>query len=189
MAENEEKKTKQGGTVAAVYDWLTSITFALVVVLFLLTFVFRQVTVNGTSMNNTLADGDRLIVENFMYSPQYGDIVVVSHGEHYEDAIIKRVIATGGQVVDIDFSTGEVSVDGVIIDEPYIKGFTKKLGNSTEFPLTVPKNCVFVMGDNRENSLDSRSKEIGIIPENNIVGKAVFRMYPVNAWGGLYDNM
>lgn len=189
MAENEEKKTKRSGMVAVVYDWLTSAAFALVVVLFLMTFVFRQVTVNGTSMKNTLSDGDRLIVENFMYSPQCGDIVIISHGEHYEEAIIKRVIATGGQVVDIDFSTGEVSVDGVILDEPYIKGFTKKLGNSTEFPLTVPKDYVFVMGDNRENSLDSRSKEIGLIPVSNVVGKAIFRMYPVNAWGGLYDDM
>ena len=188
-SELSQEESENPAPIEIVFDWASALSFALVFVLLLLTFVFRQVTVNGSSMNNTLNNGDRLGVTNFMYTPQYGDIIVVSHGNDYEDAIIKRVIATPGQSLLIDYNTGEVQVDGVILDEKYIKGDTVKLSNSTDIPDKIPEGYVFVMGDNRENSLDSRSNDIGLIPYSNIVGKAVFRIYPFNSFGGVYNNI
>ncbi len=184
----EEAQGEQA-LLSFVFEWASALIFALVVVLLVLTFVFRQVTVNGSSMNDTLQNGDRLIVTNFMYKPQYGDIIVASHGENYESAIIKRVIATPGQSLSINYATGEVKVDGVIINEKYIKGTTKEIVHPLEIPEVIPEGYVFVMGDNRENSLDSRSSDVGLVPINNIVGKAIYRMYPFDSIGGIYDNM
>jgi len=169
-----------------VYEWANAIIVALVVVFILLTFVFRQVTVKGTSMTDTLYGDDRLIISNFMYTPQYGDIVVISHGQNYSEPIIKRVIATEGQALSINYTTGQVSVDGVILDEPYIKGKTIKLKHSLDIPDRIPEGYVFVMGDNREGSLDSRSTDIGLIPVENIIGKAEWRIYPFDTIGYLY---
>lgn len=183
--EGEEEQ----GALAFIFDWASALIFALVLVLLVLTFVVRQVTVNGTSMNDTLQNGDRLIVTNFLYQPQDGDIIVASHGENYTSAIIKRVIATPGQTLSINYETGEVKVDGVIISEKYIKGTTKEIVHPLEIPKVIPEGYVFVMGDNRENSLDSRSRDVGLVPVNNIVGKAIYRMYPFNAVGGIYDNV
>ena len=159
---------------------------ALIVVVLLLTFVFRQVTVKGTSMTDTLQSGDRLIINSFNYTPKYGDIVVVTHGQKYDDPIIKRVIATEGQALNINYDTGEVSVDGVILDEPYIKGKTIRLKHPVEIPDRIPEGYVFVMGDNREGSLDSRSTQIGLIPVENIIGKAELRIFPINSFGSVY---
>ena len=169
-----------------IFEWANAFMVALIVVVLLLTFVFRQMTVSGTSMTDTLNDKDRLIISSFMYTPQYGDIVVISHGENYSDPIIKRVIATEGQSLSINYDTGEVSVDGVILDETYIKGTTIKLRNPTEIPDKIPAGYVFVMGDNREGSLDSRSTEIGLIPVENIIGKAQLRIYPLSQFGSVY---
>ena len=121
-----------------------------------------------------------------MYTPQYGDIVVISHGQNYSEPIIKRVIATEGQALSINYTTGQVSVDGVILDEPYIKGKTIKLKHSLDIPDRIPEGYVFVMGDNREGSLDSRSTDIGLIPVENIIGKAEWRIYPFDTIGYLY---
>ena len=170
-----------------IFEWANAFMVALIVVVLLLTFVFRQVTVSGTSMTDTLNDKDRLIISSFMYTPQYGDIVVISHGENYSDPIIKRVIATEGQSLSINYDTGEVSVDGVILDETYIKGTTIKLRNPTEIPDKIPAGYVFVMGDNREGSLDSRSAEIGLIPVENIIGKAEVRIFPLDKFGSVYN--
>lgn len=169
-----------------IFDWSNALIIAIIAVVIVLTFFFRQVTVSGPSMTDTLQDKDRLIVQSFMYTPQCGDIVVIDHAAFYDDPLIKRVIAVGGQKLDINYNTGEVSVDGVILKEDYIKGKTIKLANSTDIPDVIPEGYVFVMGDNREGSLDSRSKKIDLIPVENIIGKAVFRMYPFNSIGGLY---
>ncbi len=169
-----------------IFEWANAFMVALIVVVLLLTFVFRQVTVSGTSMTDTLSDGDRLIISSFMYKPSYGDIVVVSHGQNYSDPIIKRVIATEGQSLSINYKTGDVSVDGVILDEDYIKGQTRELRNPIEIPDKIPEGYVFVMGDNREGSLDSRSTEIGLIPVENIIGKAEIRIFPFNHIGSVY---
>lgn len=175
-----------------LFEWAGAMFTALAVVLLLLTFFVRQVTVSGSSMTDTLKNDDRLLVTNFMYTPSNGDIVVISHGSNYSDPIIKRVIATAGQRLDINYDTGEVIVDGVLQNEPYIKGTTKQLSNAIsleEYDNMIPEGYIFVMGDNREGSLDSRSKEIGLIPLNNVIGKAEWRIMPFDQFGTVYYNM
>lgn len=187
LSEKEEIEEVQPVTVTSVvFEWGNALFTALVVVVLLLTFVFRQVTVNGQSMTDTLQSGDRLIVTNFMYEPQNGDIVVISHGNNYSEPIIKRVIATEGQSLSINYDTGEVVVDGVLLDEDYIKGITKQIRNPLDIPSVIPEGYIFVMGDNREGSLDSRSTDIGLIPVENVIGKAEFRIYPFSTFGSIY---
>lgn len=181
--EDEQPVTAAG----FVFEWTNALFTALIIVFLLLTFVFRQVTVNGESMMDTLKNGDRLIVSSLMYTPKNGDIVVVSHGNNYSEPIIKRVIATEGQSLSINYDTGAVTVDGVLLDETYIKGTTRQLRNPLSIPSVIPEGYVFVMGDNREHSLDSRSNEIGLIPVENIIGKAEFRIYPFNTIGSVYQ--
>ena len=174
-----------------VFEMAGTVFTALIVVLLILTFFVRQVTVSGNSMTDTLQDQDRLLVTNFMYTPQNGDIIIISHGNIYSDPIIKRVIAVGGQRLDINYDTNEVIVDGVVQYEPYIKGKTRQLSNSVsleDYNNIIPEGYVFVMGDNREGSLDSRSKDIGLIPVNNIIGKAQFRFAPFDKFGTVYYN-
>ncbi len=188
VLDEEEPDDEEEATsiISIIFEWANAIIIGLIFVVFLMTFVFRQVTVDGTSMTDTLQDGDRLIISNFMYKPQYGDIVVISHGEKYNEPIIKRVIATEGQSLSINYETGAVSVDGVILDEDYIKGMTVELKRPIEIPEKIPEGYVFVMGDNRQGSLDSRSTDIGLIPVENIIGKAEFRYYPFDAMGSIY---
>ena len=132
-------------------------------------------------MENTLLEKDYLIVSNVNCSPEQGDIIVVHNVglRYYKDPIIKRVIATEGQVVDIDFDTWTVTVDGVVLDEPYLKLTNDDRRTSDwTYPVTIPEGYVFVMGDNRNHSADSRSKEIGLIDERCIIGKALVRVFP-----------
>ena len=168
-----------------VFDIAGTIFLSIVILLLLMALFVRQVTVDGASMNNTLWDGDRLLVQCNNYTPCNGDIVIVTHGRELDEAIVKRVIATEGQHIDINYSTGEVVVDGVLLKEPYVTGPSRSTMNALEMPLTVPEGYVFVMGDNRGNSLDSRSERVGLIPVENIVGKAFFRWYPINTLGSL----
>ncbi len=184
--EEPDEEEEEISIISIIFEWADAIIIGLIFVVFLMTFVFRQVTVDGTSMTDTLQDGDKLIISNFMYKPQYGDIVVISHGEVYNEPIIKRVIATEGQSLSINYETGAVSVDGVILDEDYIKGMTVELKRPLEIPEKIPEGYVFVMGDNRQGSLDSRSTDIGLIPVENIIGKAEFRYYPFNSIGSVY---
>ena len=170
---------KKSTVVSAVYDWTQSLIFALAAVLIILTFFLRLVDVSGTSMMNTLQSGDKVVVTSFMYKPDNGDIVVISHGAEYSKPIIKRVIATEGQSLSIDFKKGTVTVDGKTLNEDYIIGFTNE--SDAEIPKVIPEGKVFVMGDNRSVSLDSRSKQIGLINEDDIIGKAQFVVYPFNS--------
>lgn len=170
-----------------IFEWSNAFIIAIIFVVIMLTFVVRQVTVSGGSMNDTLIDGDRLIVSSLMYTPENGDIVVISHGSSYDEPIIKRVIALGGQSLSIDYDTGEVAVDGVILNEPYIKGITRRLRHPLDIPEVIPEGYVFVMGDNREGSLDSRSTDIGLIPTSNIIGKAQIRIWPFDNIGSVYS--
>lgn len=159
------------------FEWIHAIIMAIVFVVLLLTFVFRMINVDGTSMLDTLKDQDKVIVTNYYSPPENGDIVVISHGQEYAKPIIKRVIATEGQTIDINFETNQVIVDGVILDEPYIKEPTEKKGD-VELPLIVPEDYVFVMGDNRNGSTDSRFHMIGLINTDDIIGKAECVIFP-----------
>lgn len=187
--EEEEKKARvlpeHSRYTQAVYDWAKTIVTSVSVVVLLLTFVFRMTYIDGPSMENTLHDGDRVILTNIGYSPEVGDIVAISKGMILEETLIKRIIALEGQTIKIDYDKGQVIVDGAIIDEPYIKDLTRVRSN-WEIPYVIPEGFAFVMGDNREISRDSRDFEIGLIDVDNIIGKAQFRIYPFERFGYLY---
>ena len=165
------------------------------VVVFILTFVFRLVEVDGSSMNDTLANQDRVIVTNLFYTPSNNDIIVISSTENYNKPIIKRVIAKEGQTVRLDYENDKIFVDGIELTEPYIKGRTivndeRNENNLAQFEdgsFVIPEGKLFVLGDNREVSLDSRSKTIGLVDVKNVIGKAQFVAFPFNHFGYLYD--
>ena len=169
-------KVKTHGTANTVYDWMSSIIIAFTIVVIILTFVFRLIDVDGSSMEPTLITKDKVIVTDLFYKPHNGDIIVISHGQEYEKPLIKRVIAIPGQKLRIDFENNEVYVDDKLLDEPYIQGETVQ-GNA-EIPEVVPEGTVFVMGDNRSISLDSRYTEVGLISLDSIIGKAQFDLIP-----------
>ena len=173
---NDTDQFVKGTLSGYIHDLL--IVILVVLILFLL--IFRVVVVSGPSMNNTLYHNDFLILLNniFYKDPQYGDIIVASK-DSFDDGkpFIKRVIAVEGQEVDIDFDAGIVYVDGKALDEPYTLTPTT-LREGMDFPLVVDENCVFVMGDNRGRSKDSRSLEIGLVDKRQILGKAIFLVFP-----------
>ena len=181
MAPEEKKQEPEKlNWKQSIVLYLHDIVYMFVVLVFVLLLVFRVVIVSGTSMNMTLLDGDYLLLlSNTIYNdPKAGDIVVVSKDSFDNGTpIVKRIIATEGQTIDIDFATGTVTVDGVILEEDYINNLTITRGGM-EFPLTVEEGCVFAMGDNRMVSRDSRYPEIGQIDEREILGKAIFLMIP-----------
>ena len=164
-----------------IFDIAELFVFCASVILIIFSFIIRPTVVDGPSMEDTLINRDYLLVSDFAYTPTPGDIVVVHNvGLYlYDDPIIKRVIATGGQTVDIDFSTWTVTVDGKVLDEPYMKLTNDDLRTSDWiFPITIPEGYIFVMGDNRNHSADSRSRNIGMIDTRCVVGKAVVRVLP-----------
>ena len=169
-----------------IYDIVKTILFMFSIICIIFTFIFRDANVVGNSMVNTLHNNDKIILTNFMYIPEPGDIVVINAENQIEKDIIKRVIATEGQTLRIDYNTGEVLVDGVIIDEPYISSYTIKPNNEYDIPYVIPEGYIFVMGDNRNVSLDSRDSEIGLIPVSDVIGKAQFIFFPVNRISYLY---
>lgn len=166
------------------FEWIEALIIAIFAVIFIFLFVARPVGVDGSSMEPTLQHGDNLILSNLLYTPEIGDIVVLTKDtfENGEKSIVKRIIAKEGQEVDIDFINGDVYIDGEIIDEPYIKEKTY-LEEGLQLPAIIPEGHVFVMGDNRNNSKDSRSVEIGMVPIDCILGRAVFRFLPFDSIG------
>ena len=163
-----------------VVMYLHDLVYLLAGIMLVLLLVFRVVVVSGPSMNATLVDGDYLLlIGNVFYNePKAGDIIVASKNSFKNgEPIIKRVIALEGQTVDIDFDAGIVYVDGVALEEPYANTPTN-LEEGIQFPLVVKSGCVFVMGDNRNSSKDSRSPEIGQIDCREILGKAIFLIFP-----------
>ncbi len=176
-ADNKPKGNNLSETVLICLHDLVHLLAGILLVLLLL---FRIVIVSGPSMNATLIDGDSLLLlSNIFYTdPKPGDIVVASK-ESFKDGepIIKRVIATEGQEVDIDFAAGIVYVDGVALKEDYtLTPTNREEGN--HFPMVVDEGCIFVMGDNRNMSKDSRNPEIGLIDKREVLGKAIFLLYP-----------
>lgn len=180
-----------------LFDWIEILVHAILAVVLCFSFIFRIATIDGNSMMDTLLDGERVIINNMFYTPKVGDIVVISRNKQndvydnnpQDKPIIKRIIATEGQTVNIDFDAGVVYVDGVMLDEPYTKEmqpYEKYAKYDIEFPVTVDEGCVFVLGDNRPVSLDSRSSQIGeygMVDTRYILGHAIFRIFPFNKIG------
>ena len=175
-----------------VWEWVQAILIAFVVAFLLKSYVLTLAVVSGPSMEPTLQDADRLYVNKVAYTPQRGDVVIFEPASAPGKPYIKRVIAIPGDTLYIDFSTGDVYVNGEVIDEPYIKEKTSRIGNyisllmitdnfSKEKPLVIEDGYFFAMGDNRNNSTDSR--EIGPIPMDELIGHATFRFWPLNQLG------
>lgn len=183
QSDNTETRQDNGELLA----YLRDIVFLIAGILLVFSLLFRVVVVSGPSMNRTLIDGDYILLLNNLFygEPKRGDVIVACK-ESYDNGapIIKRVIATEGQTVDIDFVEGIVYVDGVALVEPYVNTPTNQREGIT-FPLVVDEGCIFVMGDNRNISKDSRSNEIGLIDTREILGKALFVFFPGNDGGDL----
>lgn len=152
----------------------------------LFTFVARIIVVSGPSMENTLFGGDLILVWSAGYAPRQGDIVVLTQERYQEDSIVKRVIAVEGQRVDVDYNANTVYVDGVALEEDYIKEqmLVPHFGEGINH-VTVPEGCIFVMGDNRNNSADSRYPDIGIVDTRCVIGRGLVVLFPFHHWKGL----
>ena len=186
----QSKKSKETSRriLAAVYDWTEAAVFSLVCVVLIFTFLIRIVGVDGTSMESTLMHQDRLLLYSWGYEPQRGDIVVINR--FAEEPLIKRVIAIPGDTIDID-EEGTVWLNGAVLEEPYLDPDNLRNGTGTprnQFsgPRDVPDGYLFVMGDNRLDSKDSRSTEVDLVRIGDVVGKAVFRVWPLSRFGSIY---
>lgn len=165
--------------ISSCFEWTEAIVEAIIPVVFILAFIFRIVNVKGESMLNTLHNRDKVMVTEWYYKPKAGDVVVIRHGRYLDEPLIKRVIATQGQTLSIDFNSGLVTVDGVTLNETYIKE-KMWLREDGDIPAVIPDGYCFVMGDNRNDSLDSRSKAVGLIKNEDVTGKASFIIFPFN---------
>lgn len=177
---------ESGGLKRELFEWMQIVVFCTVTAVLLFNCVARISRVEGESMDYTLRQNELLLVWSLGYSPRQGDIVILNKttadflGEH---AIVKRVIATGGQTVDIDYAHGFVYVDGELLDEPYIAGemYLPATPHMMQTHFEVPEGEVFVMGDNRNYSTDSRDDRLGTIHEDYILGHAVAVLFPFGA--------
>ena len=181
----EEIEAVELATRRDIYDWIQCLTSALIVCVVIFIFFIRVIDVKGTSMYPTLNNEDKMLVSDLFYTPKAGDIVVFKKDEYSsEKALVKRVIATEGQEINIDFDNGIVYVDGVALEENYINELTT---TKLDFigPQTVPDGCVFVMGDNRNMSTDSRKTEIGMVDNRLIIGKVYCVIFPLESFGAV----
>ena len=189
-AEEEEEPRRPG---AELYEWLQMFLGCVVAAVVLFNCVARLTRVDGDSMNNTLQDGEVMLIWSLGYQPEQGDIVVLNKtsailpGWNEPRAIVKRVIATGGQTVDIDYDTGSVYVDGQRLEEPYIKEemYRPPAATMQQTHWEVPEGSIFVMGDNRNGSTDSRDDQLGAIDTGYVLGKAVFALWPLDCVGAV----
>lgn len=175
--EQEKNRLRPG---SGLYEWVQALVCSVLTVVVVFTFAVRLIGVSGSSMRETLQDGDLLLVLNGWLCGEYspGDIVILRKpGFHDGAPIVKRVVATAGQTVDIDFDSGRVYLDGEALQEDYIREptFTDE---GAEFPLTVPEGCVFVMGDNRNESDDSRDPDLGPVDTRGVIGRAFMLAVP-----------
>ncbi|WP_105615884.1 signal peptidase I [Vallitalea okinawensis] len=169
-----------------IWSWTKEIAIILFIVWFIISFVAQNTKVSGHSMEPTLSDGDFLIINKFIYDfaePAKGDIVVFPHNGDESEIYIKRVIGLPGD--EIDIRGGKVYVNEVMLEEDYVSEDIYNTGN-IEYPFTVSEDKYFVMGDNRNNSYDSRYLEVGLVPIDEIIGKASIRIWPLNELGLVY---
>ena len=178
VKKNKKQKEKKP-FIDELLDWLKTFALVFIVVVLIFTFIAKTVIVNGSSMNDTLVDRDFLLLWSLFYTPKQGDIIA-ANCEGLDEVIVKRVIAVGGQEVNIDFTTGTVYVDGKELDEPYIKNLTLNDEFAFNYPIVVDEGCYFCMGDNRQGSKDSRHPDVGFVSRDDILGKAIIRIYPFN---------
>ncbi len=179
----EEAVEQQESMRVDLYEWIQSLMTALVICMAIFIFIIRVIDVSGSSMFPTLHDGDKMLVSNLFYTPHAGDVVVFKTDRYDpERALVKRVIATEGQEISIDFDRGIVYIDGLPVEEDYIAELTK---TKLDFigPQTVPEGCMFVMGDNRNASTDSRKKEIGMVDPRMLLGRAYYVIFPLSDTG------
>ncbi len=178
----KQEETPTGRFHSELFDWGEALLISLAVVIVVFVFGVRVIGVEGNSMVPTLQDSNQLLVSNLFYTPQKGDIVILTKDSFMTSPIVKRVIATEGDTIDIDFDTGTVQVNGEVLQEDYIAEPTLTQFDST-FPQTVPEGCVFVMGDNRNHSTDSRYAALGMVDTRYIIGKVLLRIYPFDEIG------
>ena len=188
-APEAEEEPRRPGT--DLFEWLQLFLGCVVAAVVLFNCVARLTRVDGDSMNYTLQDGEIMLIWSLGYTPAQGDIVVLNKtttiltGWTEPKAIVKRVIATGGQTVDIDYNSGTVYVDGTPLDEPYIKEemYLPPYSTTQQTHWEVPEGSIFVMGDNRNNSTDSRDDRLGTIDADYVLGKAVLALWPMDCFG------
>ena len=190
---DKKERTLREKLIISFYENFSMLAVGVVAVTLIFTFGFRVSGIEGTSMLPTLEDGDRVVVTAFDGNPERGQVIISVQPNDFGKPVVKRIIATENQTVDIDFTSGRVYVDGELLDEPYINNPTTN-SEGVEFPVTVPEGHVFVMGDNRQGSTDSRSEMIGFIDENYILGVVKYRVVNIDKYTGEvsridFDNM
>ena len=186
--EKTQEKELEGKDALKVdlYFWLQALVMVLVALILIFTFVGRIIGVVGSSMYPTLHDGDLLLLQSIGYTPKQGDVVVLTKEFDAADGpIVKRVIATGGQHVVIDYDAGTVTVDGEVLDEPYINEFMVDPGMDSIHDVVVPEGSIFVMGDNRNHSSDSRNVTLGTVDERYVLGRALWVLLPFQNFGAI----
>ncbi|MBR6995860.1 MAG: signal peptidase I [Ruminococcus sp.] len=202
--EEEKAEKKEGNFINDVIEIVESTLLTVFVIIMIFTYLLHPVNVVGSSMNNTLFDGNRVFMTTVYTGPHYGDILVINNdmayfldengkviekditGSGLKECIIKRVIAEPGQTIDFDVDKEQVIVDGKVLDEPYIRQTVISDGGNFNFPITVPEGYYFVMGDNRRESADSRNGEVGLIKKEQIYGKAIVKYSPIKEFKFLF---
>ena len=167
------------------YEWIQCLVVALLCCVIIFMFFARVIDVKGRSMEPTLIEGDKIVITRLAGGYERGDIVVLRKQEYREEPIVKRVIAVGGDTVDIDFDAGIVYLNGQPLLEPYVNELTYDR-EDFEGPVEVPEGSIFVMGDNRNNSTDSRRAAISCVDERYVLGKVIFRVWPFSKLGAMY---